>query len=519
MLTKLQLARYWQSWRFWLIAAMAAGIIWRLTDYFLRFPVWNDEASLGLNILHRSYLGLLRPLRFGQVCPIGFLWVSKFLMTSFGTDVWILRFLPVVAGIAAVLLAWPVTGRIAGRRVGLLATALIACSLATNRFSTDFKPYSLDLLMSLGIIGLALSALRRPWDYRPVLFLALLTPVAILLSYPSVFVLGAALTALLPAHWRSRSTARQVAYTLWAVMTVGCFAAIYWTVIHGQMHHTHSFMQEFWKNAFPPHSPALFLWLIDAHISNMMSYPFGGSKGIALFIAPLVLLGVWRLWKRQRRAELVLLVGPFVLTFLAAWVHKYPYGADARVEQHLVVSITVLAALGAVTLGTFVVKKSRNINLWRYTANIPVAVMIIFATIMIGKDICYPWRTPAPLLAQKFVRNIFQHTGPHTQVLFVNQHPQRYSVLLSWQLAVAPHRFLVLPHLPHRFTATAGANVWLLHFHFSHPQPISMKIVHHFQQNIGHGRISADVTQRLFEPFSGHPPVYMQAVHIVPQAP
>lgn len=291
------------------------------------------------------------------------------MVTSFGTDVWVLRFLPLVAGIAAVVLAWPVTRRVAGRRVGLLATALIACSLATNRFGTDFKPYSLDLLMSLGIIGLALRAIRRPWDYRPVLFLVLLTPVAMVLSYPSVFVLGAALAALLPTLWPSRSRARQVAYSVWAVITVGCFAVIYLTVIHGQMSHTHRFMQEFWKNAFPPHGPAIFLWLIDAHISNMMSYPFGGSKGIALSIAPLVLLGVWRLWKRRRRAELVLLVGPFVLTFLAAWLHKYPYGADARVEQHLVVPITFLAALGAVTLGTLIVKKSRNVNMWRYTGS------------------------------------------------------------------------------------------------------------------------------------------------------
>ena len=518
MNTKLQLAHYRHSWRFWLFAAIAAGIIWRLTDYFLRFPVWDDEASLGLNILHRGYLGLLQPLRYGQVCPVGFLWVSKFLMNCFGTDVWVLRFLPLVAGIAAVLLAWPVTRSVAGRRVGLLATALIACSLATNRFGTDFKPYSLDLLMAMSIIGLALRAIRRPWDYRPVQFLALLTPVAIVFSYPSVFVLGAALTALLPTLWQSRSRARQVAYMVWAVVTVGSFAALYLTVIHGQMRHTHNFMQEFWKSAFPPHGSAIFLWLIDAHISNMMSYPFGGSKGIALLIAPLVLLGMWRLWKKRRMAELILLVGPFVLTFCAAWLHKYPYGADARVEQHLVFSITLLAALGAVTLGTVAVKKSRNVRMWRYSANIPVAVMVIFAVIMIGKDICYPWRTPATLLAQNFVRNVFQHTGPHTQIVIVNKHPQHYSVLLSWQLAVAPHRFLILPDLAPRWMA-AGSDVWLLHFHFSHPVPVSVKILDHFQQEIGRGRIAANITRKLFEPFSGHPPVYMQAVHIVPQAP
>ena len=514
MINKLRTMQFWQSWRFWLIMAIGIGIAWRLTDYFLRFPVWDDEASLGLNILHRGYLGLLQPLRYGQVCPIGFLWISKFLIDTCGTDVWVLRFIPLVAGIAAVLLAWPVTRKVAGRRVGLLATALIACSLATNRFGTDFKPYSTDLLLALSIIGLALIAIRRPRDYRPVLFLALITPLAIVLSYPSVFVLAAALLALFPALCRRQNTSWRAAYVFWAALTAGSFAAIYFTVIHVQMRHTHTFMQEFWKNAFPPHGWAIFPWLIDAHISNMMSYPFGGSKGIALLIAPLVLVGLWRLWKKRRIAELILLAGPFAFTLIAAFLHKYPYGADARVEQHLVASITILAALGAVTLSALAIKKSRNIRVWRNTANIPVAVMVIFAGVMIAKDICYPWRTPAPLLAQQFIHRIFHHAGTDTQIVILNRHPFHYSVLLAWQLATVPHPFLIHPDHDTSWLAPTGDNFWLVHFHFSHPEPISPEILRHFQRHVPRGRITTDITRRLVEPFSGHKPVYIQAVHI-----
>ena len=517
MIKKLQTMRFWQSWRFWLMVAIGTGIAWRVTDYLLRFPIWDDEASLGLNIVHRSYLGLLHPLRYGQVCPIGFLWISKCLIDTFGTDVWVLRFIPLVAGIAAVLLAWRVTGKVAGRRVGLLATALIACSLATNRFGTDFKPYSMDLLLALIIIGLALVAIRRPRDYRPILFLALLTPLALVLSYPSVFVLAAAWAAQLPTLWRCRKMLWRVMYVGWAAVAAGSFAVIYFTVIHGQMRHTHTFMQEFWKAAFPPHSWAIFPWLIDAHISNMMSYPFGGSKGIALLIAPLVVVGILRLWKKRRAAELILLLGPFVLTFIAAYLHKYPYGADSRVEQHLVPSITILAALGAVTLGALAVKKSRNLRVWRNAANIPVAVMVIFAVVMIGKDTCYPWRTRAPLLAQKFIGNVFRHAGTDTKIVILNKHPFRYSVLLTWQLATAPHPFLILPELGKAWLATAGDNLWMLHFHFSDRKPISAAILQDFQHHQQPERITANITRRLFEPFSGQKPVYMQALHIVPK--
>ncbi len=517
MINKLRTMHFWRSWRFWLMMAIGIGVAWRMTDYLLRFPVWDDEASLGLNILHRGYLGLLRPLRYGQVCPVGFLWISKFLIDTCGTDDWVLRFIPLVAGIAAVVLAWPVTRKVAGRRVGLLATALIACSLATNRFGTDFKPYSMDLLLALCIIALALIAIRRPRDYRPVLLLALLSPPAIVFSYPSIFVLTAALLALLPALFRRQNTSWRAAYIFWAALTAGSFAAIYFTVIHGQMRHTHTFMQEFWKAAFPPHGWAIVPWLIDAHISNMMSYPFGGSKGIALLIAPLVVVGILRLWKKRRMAELILLVGPFVLTFIAAFLHKYPYGADARVEQHLVASITILAALGTVTLGALAIKRSRNIRAWRNIANIPVAVMVIFASVMIAKDICYPWRTPAPLLAQRFIHNVFRHAGRDTQIVILNKHPFHYSVLLAWQLAIAPHPFLILPEIDKSGLVTTGDNLWILHFHFSQPEPISPEILRRFQRRMPHGRITANITRRLFEPFSGDKPVYMQAVHIKPQ--
>jgi 4-amino-4-deoxy-L-arabinose transferase-like glycosyltransferase len=504
----------WRSWRFWLIAAIAAGLVWRLTDYFLRFPIWDDEASLGLNIVHRSYLGLIQPLTYGQVCPIGFLWISKLLIQCFGTDVWVLRFIPLIAGIAAVLLAWPVFKSLAGRRVGLLATALVACSLATNRFGTDFKPYSLDLLAALCVVGLTLRTIARPNDRRPMMALALLTPVAVAMSYPSVFVLGAALMALLPVVWGSKDRITRLTYLLWAGVTALSFATAYFGVIRGQMHHTHTFMQEFWHNAFPPHGPAILLWLVDAHISNMMSYPFGGSKGIALLIAPLVLLGLVRLWHKRRWSELILLAGPFVLTFLAAFLHKYPYGADARVEQHLVPSIALLASLGAVTACAVILRKSRNVVLWRSSGNLAVAVMISFALIMTAKDICYPWRTPAPLLVQKFIARIFAHPKSNSQIVILNKHPWRYNVLLSWQLATVRHPFFIAPDVA-QFKSSGDQNIWLVHFHFRHAAPLSSQVLRQFQRHMQNGRIATNITRRLHEPFSGQQPVYMQAIHIV----
>ncbi len=72
--------RLLRSRKFWLILLVSLGLAWRLGRYFLNFPIWGDEAAVGLNILDRSYLGLLRPLNYVVACPVGFLSISKWMM-------------------------------------------------------------------------------------------------------------------------------------------------------------------------------------------------------------------------------------------------------------------------------------------------------------------------------------------------------------------------------------------------------------------------------------------------------
>ena len=52
------------------------GISLRIAAYGLNFPLWWDEAFVAVNLLRRGYLDLLRPLDYGQVCPILFLWAE-----------------------------------------------------------------------------------------------------------------------------------------------------------------------------------------------------------------------------------------------------------------------------------------------------------------------------------------------------------------------------------------------------------------------------------------------------------
>ncbi len=464
--------QFWRSGRFWLVTLIVIGIVWRVARYAAAFPVWSDEAALGLNIINRSYLGLLAPLSYQQVCPLGFLWASKFIINQMGTSGYALRLLPLLAAIADVLMMVPIARSFGGRRVGLIAAGLLACSLSPARFANDFKPYSMDLFMSLAYIGLALGILRRPDQTWRLALLALLAPVSVAFSYPAIFVGAAASAALLAPVWRRSSRAGQALYILFNILLAGSFAGLLWWVGRGQMRRTHALMQTYWRNAFPPLGAGLPWWLVKAQFGNMMTYPSGGEWGISLVVWPLCVLGAWRLWAKRRRSEFILLLAPFAFTLAAAFLHKYPYGRDARVEQHLTGPILLLAALGFVGLLGGIAKggaRRRRVAL-DISAGL-CAGLAIFATVTMGLNIKQPWISWEPESIWRFSHAVYNGRKPQPRVILL-QNPAHYSPELGWYFRpqIRPWT-LGLPE------ANAGGaprmqrrGVWIINFGHS-PQP------------------------------------------------
>jgi hypothetical protein len=68
-----------------------AGLGIRVIEFLRCRSLWLDEASVSLNIVNRSYWGLLQPLDYHQGAPIGFLWAARFLVKLFGASELALR--------------------------------------------------------------------------------------------------------------------------------------------------------------------------------------------------------------------------------------------------------------------------------------------------------------------------------------------------------------------------------------------------------------------------------------------
>lgn len=454
-----------------LIAVIATGVLWRLFRYLLQMPVWGDEAMLCVQFFDRSYAGLARPLLYGQVSPLLFLWSEFTMFKIAGGHELSLRFLPVIAGITAIFVFRRFARFAAGSAVvALLATAILAVSYYPARHSCEIKPYAFDLLASVILLALAAEWLQRPEHSLPKLLLALFVPVAVAMSYPAVFVAGGISLALLPQMLRKPDWRNRLWFLLFNLLLVSAFLVCFRAVAKGQIDETSKVLTAYWAAAFPPATPWAFVkWLASIHTGNMFAYPVGGRHGGSTASFLLACLGVWEMIRRRVYSLLTLLLAPFVLTFIAAALHRYPYGESARVAQHLAPAICLLMATGLASLLMFKAKNEKdgkNGENVKTVENRVVIACCILAAIGVGgiiRDIVKPYKTTGDKRVRQIVLDIFKRAGAKDQIVIFN-HRETAVANFQWYLRLRAPRPAWDDRIDIDQLRTTGGDVWWMSF-------------------------------------------------------
>jgi hypothetical protein len=374
-----------------------------------------------------------------------------------------------------------------------LAVGLLAVSYYPVRHSCEIKPYSLDLLLAVALLLAAWSWLRRPERVAPLIALVLLGPLALALSYPSLFIAGAVSLVLLPAVWRQPGWAARVLYLAYNVLLVGGFILLYGVVGRAQYGSTGGAGNWYWQGSFPPPQPvALLAWLVQIHTGYLMAYPLGGPNGLSTLTFLLFVIGTGRLVRERHWQLLALCLVPFALTLAAAALHRYPYGGSARIAQHLAPAICLLAGNG---LGGLL-RAARPAAAARWGLAV-CGLLLLVGLGGVARDWLRPYKTEGDLKVRALVAELFREAGPADQIVVLNDAQVGKGATFEWYLRQQQERITWDGHIAWDRLPGESGTLWLVCFshdaasqarQLSGPPGYRLVLVSHAQHQVQLGK-------------------------------
>ncbi len=304
--------------------------------------MYRDEAALALNIVHRSFGGLFKPLDNDQGAPVGFLLLEKLVVTILGNHEYALHLMPLVASILTLPLFYWLARQFLAQPFAVIALVFVALSEKQYDYSADTKQYAVDVFVTVALPLLAMLALGNPLRQtttckKGLIALAIAGAIAVWFSHPAIFVLGA-IGIMAAMEWIIRKPRSGLLDLLGvAAIWIASFAANYLLVLH-RLSQNH-FMQSFWTEADAfapiPKSIKALIWYKEQFFQIFESPCSMGFVGLSALV---FVLGVGWLYRQRKSAALLILL-PVIFALAASLVHKYPF------KERLILFICPLIAI------------------------------------------------------------------------------------------------------------------------------------------------------------------------------
>jgi hypothetical protein len=135
------------------------GLFLRFFQYLMGRSLWEDETHLALNFMKYGYLRLTKPLDWIQGAPIFFLFAVKTFVKIFGYGELAFRALPFIASVLTFPLFYYIILELTKNRLtALIGFFIFAVNAPLIYFSSELKPYAVDVSVYLLMIYLAISS-------------------------------------------------------------------------------------------------------------------------------------------------------------------------------------------------------------------------------------------------------------------------------------------------------------------------------------------------------------------------
>lgn len=343
------------------------GILLRVLVYFQNRSLIIDEANLARNIVEKSGFEFFQSLDYQQYCPPVFLIITKWNTELFGVNEWSLKILPLCSGILLFFCFLALAKRLIKAQSihGYLLFVLSFSTLAI-RYSTELKQYSLDSLLTLVLIYLAIRFKEAQWSLKNTLIWLFLGSLMIWTSMPSIFVLAAIGFAFLYQSW-NRDRKIPLGLVLAGTVWLANFGLYFLTVLYQDS--TSDLLQDYHQNFFFEFLPKSINDLSRSYhllIGLMTSVTDRTTIGL-LFCGFFLTIGIYQII-RKNKFEALLLLLPVLFALIAS--NMKLYSLIPRLSLFLIPMLLLLMGIGL----SFV---------WEKTTNVPKIILAFLMFISI----------------------------------------------------------------------------------------------------------------------------------------
>ena len=305
-----------RRYQHWLRLLIGLGLFIRLYAYLYNRSLWYDEAMLVENILHRSFTALTGELTYGQLAPIGFLWLERALVLCFGGSEYVLRLLPFLCGIVAVWLFARLSRQLFSPFWALVAVAFFVFHGPHIYYTIELKQYSVDVLAALLVVTIGWPILTGRTEWKAILSFGILAAILVWCSQPVIFVLA---SLAIPSFFIHGITniSKWLSWNIVWLISFGCY---YFLFLQGRINQEG--LDTFHQQYFMPWQ----IWEISSWqwYWDTLRHTFREAGGFfySYLAIGIAVPGLIFLWKKRYYLGIVWVIA-LILAFFASTLHLY----------------------------------------------------------------------------------------------------------------------------------------------------------------------------------------------------
>lgn len=308
------------------------GILLRLKAYFMNVPLWLDECSLALNIMHRNIFGYFIPLEHIQSAPPFFMMATKLVTMVFGLSEYTLRLIPLLVSVVSIFVFYIFSKKIFDKKWSILAANLIfAINFRLIYFAEEFKQYASDVLFfMLALFFLSKVELGKV-SFKKALFTGLVCFLMLLCSMPSMFVTGAYVVYNLKLLNKGTGGGRNLFGFLLPFFIFGPFYYIY-NLYPTKQAMFSNFLDQ-WQSGFMNYNPLNIFPLLRENLDYLFNFTTFILFGVVLLVWGIILLS-----KSENKIVKLMLLA-LLLSFVASFCNIFPI--KNRVSVYIIIPFLI----------------------------------------------------------------------------------------------------------------------------------------------------------------------------------